>query len=48
MNLPFISDKTFKSIDHSINNLLSKGEYDNCKFYDCNFENSDISKYLHF
>ena len=37
----FIQDKTFDK-----NNLLPKGEYENCIFNSCNFAESDLSEYM--
>ena len=42
MELPFISDKTFKSENYTTNQL-QKAEYDNCTFVDCDFSESYIS-----
>ncbi|WP_230935650.1 pentapeptide repeat-containing protein [Psychroserpens luteolus] len=42
MNVPFISDKTYKNINYT-NTNLPKAEYDNCTFINCNFSESYIS-----
>ncbi len=42
MNLPFISDKTYKEIDFTQNHLV-KAEYDNCTFINCIFTESYLS-----
>ena len=39
-----IENKEYKSIDFSVTKI-HKGEYDHCRFINCNFENSHISKF---
>ena len=38
-----MEDQEFKGIDYT-ENKLAKGEYENCRFINCLFSNSDISK----
>lgn len=42
MNLPFINQQNYKNQDYTAN-ILTKGEYSECTFINCNFENSDLS-----
>lgn len=42
MNLPLIHNQIFQNQDFVLN-LLPKGEYTDCRFFNCNFENSDLS-----
>ena len=42
MKHPFITDKTYKGIDYSLNKL-PKGEYENCTFDSCSFSRSDLT-----
>ncbi|WP_055436475.1 pentapeptide repeat-containing protein [Lacinutrix algicola] len=42
MNLPFITDQNYNSIDYTTNGL-PKAEYDNCTFKNCNFSNTYLS-----
>ena len=40
----YFENKEYKSIDFSVTKI-HKGEYDHCRFINCNFENSHISKF---
>lgn len=43
MNLPFISDETFKSLNYTVDHL-PLAEYEYCTFINCDFSESCISK----
>lgn len=43
MQIDYIEDKQFESIDFTIN-AFKKGEYENCHFTNCNFAESNLSK----
>ena len=43
MERPYIQDKLFEKIDYT-ENALPVGEYENCRFVNCVFSNSNLSK----
>ena len=43
MNQEYIVEKVFEGLDFS-KKLLSKGDYENCKFVNCVFTNTDLSE----
>ncbi len=43
MSQDYIEDKTFDKLDFTLN-PLPKGEYEQCRFVDCDFSGSDLSE----
>lgn len=45
MNESYIEGKTFNKIDFNVN-PLAKGDYDTCRFINCNFSKTDLSNFF--